>query len=120
MAELAFGNDVRRYPLDEVSRLWFGQYLIVWRPPNGSAASIRPGTRSSDVVWLRESLVELGSESIATTDQADFFDDNLEAELRRFQREHRLQVDGLAGEQTQIVINSLLARGDTPRLTGGI
>jgi peptidoglycan hydrolase-like protein with peptidoglycan-binding domain len=37
--------------------------------------------------------------------------------VRRFQREHRLDVDGLAGQQTQIIINSLLAVEGTPRLS---
>jgi len=34
-----------------------------------------------------------------------------------FQRDHRLVVDGLAGQQTQIIINSLLGSDETPRLT---
>ena len=120
VAKLAFGSEVRSYPIDEIDELWFGRYLIVWRPPNGSAASIRPGTRSSDVVWLRESLAQLGNEATAAADGADYFDGELEAQLRQFQRRHRLQVDGLAGEQTQIIINSLLAREDTPRLSSDI
>jgi hypothetical protein len=35
----------------------------------------------------------------------------------QFQRDHRLEVDGLAGQQTQIIINSLLAVVGTPRLS---
>ena len=44
------------------------------------------------------------------------FDADLEQIVRQFQRDHRLSVDGLAGQQTQIVINSLLAGDGTPRL----
>ncbi len=118
-AKLAFGDSMRTFPLAEVSKLWFGQYLIIWRPPNGAPTSIRPGTRSPSVLWLRRSLAELGnSEGSAPSADADYFDEELEAEVREFQRRHRLQVDGLAGEQTQIIINSALAEGGTPRLSG--
>ena len=48
---------------------------------------------------------------------ADQFDADLERIVRTFQRDHRLDVDGLAGQQTQIIINSLLAIDGTPRLT---
>ena len=120
VADLAFGDVTQSFSMDEISRLWFGQYLIIWRPPNGSPVSIRPGTRSPGVLWLRRSLAELGNETTAPSADADYFDNELEAQLRDFQRQHRLQVDGLAGEQTQIIINSALAEGEAPRLSGDI
>ena len=44
------------------------------------------------------------------------YDTELEQRVIAFQRDHRLDVDGLAGRQTQIIINSLLGPEDTPRL----
>ena len=117
-AELAFDTRTESYPVDEISKLWFGQYMIVWRPPNGAPASIRPGTRSPNVLWLRRSLAELHGDDADNT--SDYFDAELEGKVRDFQRQHRLQVDGLAGEQTQIIINSQLALDSTPRLSGDI
>lgn len=118
--ELAFGDDTQSWSVNEVSRFWFGQYLIVWRPPNGAPASIRPGTRSPSVAWLRRSLAELDGETATVANDSDYFDADLEARVRNFQRKNRLQVDGLAGEQTQIIINSMLAQDSTPRLSGDI
>ena len=46
----------------------------------------------------------------------DVYDGDLEQQVRAFQRDNRLDVDGLAGQQTQIIINSLLGSEDTPRL----
>ena len=48
---------------------------------------------------------------------SDEYDSNLQNIVRRFQRDNRLDVDGLAGQQTLIVVNSLLGSDGTPRLT---
>jgi general secretion pathway protein A len=65
---------------------------------------------------LRQSLAALSGGENSATDNSDLFDAELEQQLKEFQRRHRLQVDGLAGQQTQILINSLLADDSTPRL----
>ncbi|MEM7500717.1 MAG: AAA family ATPase [Pseudomonadota bacterium] len=119
-AELAFADEVRSFSVEEISDLWFGQYLIVWRPPTGTPASLRPGMRSSSVSWLRNSLAMLEGEDTAESSDPTYFDAELESRLRSFQRQHRLEVDGLAGEKTQILINSLLAQDGAPRLSGDI
>lgn len=117
--EFTVNGIAKSYPLVDVSELWFGRYLIVWRPPNGSAGAIAPGMRNINVLWLRESLAALGNKSVASSEGGRYFDSALEEKLRNFQREHRLQVDGLAGQRTQILINSMLALDGTPRLSAG-
>lgn len=119
-AELAFANEVRSFSIEEVSDLWFGQYLIVWRPPTGATTSLRPGMRSSSVSWLRNSLAMLDGEDNAESSDPTYFDADLESRVRSFQRQHRLEADGLAGEKTQILINSLLAQDGAPRLSSDI
>lgn len=109
----------KSFALGDVSDLWFGRYLIVWRPPNGTVAAIAPGMRNGNVLWLRESLAELGNETVGIGKDDSFFDVGLEEQLRDFQRRNRLQTDGLAGQQTQILINSMLALDGSPRLSGG-
>ncbi len=119
-AELAFGSETRTYRLDEISQLWFGQYMILWRPQIGVAGSIRPGTRSPSVSWLRDSLSKLDGGTTEETSDPEFFDADLEARVRSFQRQHRLEVDGVAGEKTQIIVNSLLTEDGAPRLSSDI
>lgn len=115
LAVLGFGSTRLRVPVTEVTDLWYGQYMLMWRPPNGEPVALRPGSRGSGVLWLRQSLARLdGAEDAGPG--SDYFDATLEQQLREFQREHRLQVDGLAGQQTQILINSLLRGDGTPRL----
>ncbi|MDX1481559.1 MAG: AAA family ATPase [Woeseiaceae bacterium] len=118
-AELFFNDEARAFPIDEISELWFGKYLMLWRPPSGNPRAIMPGSRGPAVLWLRRSLAELnGRDDDAAALQNDYFDASLEEEVRAFQRRHRLQVDGLAGEQTQIILNSALARDASPTLSG--
>lgn len=116
-AGLSFGPTTRYFPVAEVSRLWFGRYLMLWRPESGRVGAIMPGSRGPDVLWLRQSLRELGELTDGPED-GETYDASLEEAVRNFQRRNRLRVDGLAGVQTQIVINSALARDDTPRLAG--
>lgn len=115
-ADLLIGDREYTWSLDDVSELWFGQYLLVWDPPNGKDAAMRPGMRDQNVRWLRQSLATIDPEYAPENLDSDYFDDDLRQQVMNFQRGQRLPVDGLAGSQTQIVINSLLGLDGTPRL----
>ena len=115
--ELSIGGVMVTHPLSEVSDMWLGQYMLLWRPPNGVSVSMGPGSRGSSVLWLRQSLAEIDARYRTNAPDSDEFDDDLQQNVRAFQRDHRLDVDGVAGQQTQIIINTLLAADDTPRLT---
>ena len=98
--ELIFGEDRSIHSIEEISKLWYGEYLLIWRPPNGIVKAIKPGMRDENVRWLRQSLAaidaEYNPESGAASD-LDYFDEELELRLKDFQRQHRLKVDGVAG-----------------------
>ena len=114
--ELAIADMRATFPLDEISEMWFGQYLLVWRPPNGRADVIRTGMRDDNVPWLRQSLAAIDPDFRPQNLDSDLFDDDLEQKLKAFQRAHRLRIDGIAGQQTQILISSLLEPVGTPQL----
>lgn len=116
-AELSIAGVVVSHPIEQVSELWFGQYLLIWKPANGTSLAMGPGTRSQNVVWLRQSLASIDNRYRTEPFDSDEYDAGLEEQVRAFQRDHRLMIDGLAGRQTQIIINSLLAPDDIPRLT---
>ena len=117
VAELSIAGERMSFPVDEVSNLWFGQFMLIWRPPGGKSVAISPGTQNDNVRWLRQSLAALDSNYQPPDADSDFFDDGLQQQLVAFQRQHRLEADGLAGQKTQIIINSLLALDSTPRLS---
>ena len=115
-AELSIAGVAVSHPVATVANAWFGQYLLLWKPPNGRLMALGLGVQDGNVVWLRQSLAAIDERYRAEPTDLDVFDASLEQRVRAFQRDHRLDVDGLAGQQTQIIINSLLALDGTPRL----
>ena len=115
--ELSIGGILVEHPASSLLQSWFGQYMLLWRPPGGTRVSLGRGARHESVVWLRGSLAAIDPRYASADHESDIYDAGLEQLVRQFQRDHRLSVDGLAGQQTQIVINSLLAVDGTPRLT---
>ncbi len=116
-AELSIGGVRVTHPVAEITRSWFGDFMLLWRPPTGTAVSLGTGSRGPAVTWLRNSLAAIDGRYASDNPDSQVFDDELEQIVRMFQRDHRLDVDGLAGQQTQIIINSLLAIEGTPRLS---
>ncbi len=116
-AEISIAGVTVSHPVATVANAWFGQYLLFWKPPNGRSMALGLGVQDGNVVWLRQSLAAIDDRYRAEPPDLDVFDTSLDQRVRAFQRDHRLDVDGLAGRQTQIIINSLLALDGTPRLT---
>jgi general secretion pathway protein A len=118
-ADLIIGEQRLTYPIPEIANVWYGQYLLIWQPPNGDASILQVGARGPKVAWLRQSLAALSPDPGMTVEDSDIFDEDLEQQLLDFQRRNRLEMDGLAGQQTQIIINSLLGLDGRPSLSSG-
>jgi general secretion pathway protein A len=103
-------------PIGELTRYWLGDFVMLWHPANTPVKSLSTGMRGADVRWLRQSLQRLRG---ATPDAhaSDLFDAQLAAQVRDFQREHQLSVDGIAGVQTQIALASAVAGAGVPLLS---
>jgi general secretion pathway protein A len=71
--------------------------------------------RGDDVRWLRQGLEQL-SGLPASNAAIDYFDAELQQLVENFQRSRRLAVDGVAGLQTQLVLDSALGAPGTPTL----
>ncbi len=121
-ATLDLGGTSREVGITALSRYWFGDFLLLWRPPLAVVKALGPGMRGEDVRWLRESVrAAQGLPTAAPV--SDVYDDELVRLVQDFQRQHRLAVDGVAGVQTQIVLDTTLnATGSptiVPRTSGG-
>ena len=116
-AGLSIGGVRVTHAVSDIADIWFGQFMLLWRPPGGAPVSLVPGSRGVEVVWLRQSLANINDRYISNAIDSDEYDSNLQDIVRQFQRDNRLDVDGLAGQQTLILVNSLLAADGTPRLT---
>jgi general secretion pathway protein A len=114
-ATLDLGEHDVRVPLDDLSRDWFGEFTVVWKPKTLRTRLLSLGMRGDEVRWLRRSLNALhGAASDPETD--DLYDQALAIAVQNFQREHRLTVDGIAGLQTQVVLDTALAEPGSPLL----
>jgi general secretion pathway protein A len=114
-ARLVVGAAEARVPVAELSDFWFGEFLVLWRPQTSEQRPLRAGMRGDDVRWLREGLEHL-SGLPENPGSGDYFDANLQALVENFQRSRRLTVDGVAGLQTQLVLDSALGQAGAPTL----
>ena len=115
-AELSIGGVAVTHTVSEITEFWFGEFRLLWRPPFGVPVSLSPGSRSAEVLWLRQSLADIDEYYISDNIDSDVYDTNLQVVVREFQHDHRLAVDGLVGQRTLIIINSLLESDGSPRL----
>jgi len=106
-------------PLQELMASWFGSSLLVWQPQVDEEKLFRPGERNANVPWLRETIAKIRGRTPAITTDPEYYDATLAEEVRAYQREQQLTVDGLIGAQTQIAINTDLQMPNTPLLLTG-
>jgi len=114
-ATFDLGGESRHVSITAASRYWFGDFLLLWRPPLAVAKVLTPGTRGDDVRWLRESLRAAQGLPPAPAGN-DVYDEELSRLVQDFQRQHRLTVDGVAGVQTQIVLDTVLSATGSPTI----
>ena len=114
-ARIELGGAPHDIGIGELSRYWFGDFVMLWRPGTSQVKSLSPGMHGADVRWLRESLQHVRGEH-GDGPVSDVFDTDLANLVRDFQRQHRLTVDGVAGVQKQIALASAVAGSDAPLL----
>ena len=118
-ATIDLGGKPHSVSIAGLSRYWFGDFLLLWRPPMAVAKALTPGMRGADVRWLRESL-RTAQGLPSTAAGGDFYDDDLVRLVQDFQRSHRLNVDGVAGVQTQIVLDTVLNATGSPTIVAQV
>lgn len=96
---LAMGAASREFSVQEVGRLWFGKYLLLWKPATPAQEILRLGDRGEAIVWLRDALARYRGEPLAAQ-ASDLFDQELQRQLMQFQSRHQLASDGVAGKIT--------------------
>jgi general secretion pathway protein A len=113
--KVVLGGQKREVSIGELSRYWFGDFVMLWRPATEKVKPLSVGMRGADVRWLRESLQRLNGGAVDTP-ASDVFDAELSRQVMEFQRRHQLTVDGIAGVQTQVVLAGAIASPDSPLL----
>ena len=117
-AQVTLGTSTHDVSVGSLSRYWDGEYLLLWRPQVTGLRSLRVGMRGDEVRWLRRSLYSAQGQQPAEP-TSDYYDDELASMVEDFQRRHRLNVDGVAGVHTQIVLDTVVNPPGAPLLDEG-
>jgi general secretion pathway protein A len=112
---LRAGTASARFPLSEVEPLWYGEFLILWKPDAHAPHPLAPGMNGSGVMWLRSQLASL---QLIHDSGSPQYDAELTNAVKRFQAQQHMQVDGIAGEETLVRLSTALAAPGTPLLAG--
>ncbi len=113
-AKVRWSDTMHDISIASLSRLWYGDYLILWRP-QATPRALSAGMQGDGVRWLRSTLNAVHGRS-SDGNSSDYYDEELVRMVEDFQRQHRLNVDGIAGVQTQIVLDTLNNRNGAPLL----
>jgi general secretion pathway protein A len=114
-AQVQIGNQTATVGVAELTRYWFGDFVLLWRPGGRDVRDLSAGMRGAPVRRLREQLNRWsGDGSGAST--SDEYDGSLVKLVEQFQRANRLAVDGIAGIETQVALDAVLAAPDSPLL----
>jgi len=117
-AQVDLGGAQREIGIGDLSRSWFGDYVLLWKPAGGGSEPLALGARNARVTWLRDSLLRVNGMPVENPAN-DRFDAALVTLVEDFQRKNRLAVDGIAGVQTQVALDAALNDATTPFLRQG-
>lgn len=106
-------DQATNYSIDSLSKRWDGSIQLIWKPLS-SYQLIKPGVRGEVVTKLEVQLAK-----IASRPQRDLpnliYDTSLINDIKAFQHDKRLHIDGVIGPVTQIHLNTA-AHAGMPRL----
>jgi general secretion pathway protein A len=97
----------------ELERYWSGRGVILWRNPLELPVKILPGESGRHVKNLQGLLSKAGAHREAPTGR---YDRQTTAAVREFQLSKGIEPDGIAGQQTQILLYKAAGLADMPGL----
>ncbi len=121
LSKLKNGNPVfqfsedKVFSIDEVLDLWEGYYVILWQPQTKKIETVYPGWSFSGVKWIKKQIL-INNPNAMLTDDSNYYDDALKAEVRKFQKKHYLTPDGIVGANTFIHLQNTDPLDNSPKL----
>jgi general secretion pathway protein A len=118
-AQLRIGALPAEVSIADLSGYWFGEWLVLWKPTIQPIVQLHAGMRGRGVQQLRAQL-DRWSGTMPAPDVSAEFDQDLVRQVETFQRAHHLVVDGIAGIETQMLLDAALPAPGSPLLTGSL
>jgi general secretion pathway protein A len=100
-ATFSVGRATKTVGADEIRKRWYGDYTILWKPPENFRSGIKPGYSGPEVEWLDRRLSVFDGKKRQPGDNYTF-DGELLKRLKKFQMSEGLVPDGIAGPETFI------------------
>ncbi len=107
-------DDQARLPISSLEPLWTGNVFVFWKDHGELGDDLKDGATGPGVLWLKSALTTLG---YYKGSPAPDYDLNLHVAVAAFQAAHGLDPDGIVGEQTKMLLYSLIDSYHSPRLT---
>ncbi|CAN5333785.1 ExeA family protein [soil metagenome] len=114
IVDLRIDGAARSVSLAILDRHYQGAFTSLWRAPANYREKLRRGYRGADVDWLAAQLAKSKGMAAPTADHP--LDGNTISLLKKFQAEHGLKADGVAGPKTFMHLNSVAGIGE-PQLS---
>lgn len=102
-ATLRAHNAVQNVSLVILTRHFRGEFITLWRAPAGFDLTVGIGDRGPEVDWIATQLAKLDGVEPPLANQP--FGQDMQKQIRRFQRAHGLFVDGVTGPVTVMHLN---------------
>jgi general secretion pathway protein A len=115
VATLAIGNWTHASALSEISKVWDGSFVVLWKPPF-PLRQLSIGNSGKEVLWVRHALDSLEGKAQNPAD-SELFDEDLRQRVLAFQRSQSLIQDGLVGSETLVRITVALQGVTAPSLS---
>ena len=97
----------------QLGEMWFGRLTVLVPKSVKPKVVLGKGSRGEEVRLLQVRLKKLG---LFEFEPNGNFGDYTLQQVKRFQRQNRIKIDGLVGLETNLVLFSRLAGADAPRL----
>ena len=91
---------------DAFTQAWSGGYRYLWKPPEGYSVLQKGLANRQFIDWLQARISRL-DEDYEWVFSGGRYGDAIRAKVTAFQQRHRLRADGVLGQQTTMMINSL-------------
>ena len=115
VATFVIGDQIRTVATSDLMEQWYGEFALLWQPPNTYSGAIQPGEGGPLVLWLEQQLARLMQRQ-PRPEATLRLNGMLLDELQQFQQSEGLAADGIIGPITLIHLNNHLA-GQHPQLT---
>ncbi len=115
-AELMIGDNTHHIALPDLEQHWRGDFQLLWKPPQLDTRNLSMNMQGEPIGVLRNRLRQWAGLAPETAPN-QVFDASLETLVKQFQQRNGLVADGVAGIQTQAVLDAALAAVNSPLLS---